>query len=327
MGNVGKRERYLLILLGIIVVVFLIWFFGIRNLNARYDELVYQRDQLQAQLDYYESLKTQNAEAQAQINQLKADITAEEERFLPYLCTEAIEQYVLKTFENAGCPYLVSVTTADITPEAVTLPNGASATDALRDKRITVQYSTTDGFCIPEYNRNITVISNGVADEDALNELLEEMYWHGADSRVGYAEFVSALETLEAINPDCIKLNSVSVKSEGGYLLLTAEIDFYSATFTERVSTPDVSAPYITWAGETNIDTEGGFIGFPFIVEDPNSDWLNVIMLDSDAVAGNRPFATYYSAQIFRNEVNARGLAAVLELDGGAPATEEPVEE
>ena len=327
MGNVGKRERYLLILLGIIVVVFLIWFFGIRNLNARYDELVYQRDQLQAQLDYYESLKTQNAEAQAQINQLKADITAEEERFLPYLCAEAIEQYVLKTFENAGCPYLVSVTTADITPEAVTLPNGAAATDALRDKRITVQYSTTDGFCIPEYNRNITVISNGVADEDALNELLEEMYWHGADSRVGYAEFVSALETLEAINPDCIKLNSVSVKSEGGYMLLTAEIDFYSATFTERVSTPDVSAPYITWAGETNIDTDGGFIGFPFIVEDPNSEWLNVIMLDSDAVAGNRPFATYYSAQIFRNEVNARGLAAVLELDGGAPAPEEPVEE
>ena len=327
MGNVGKRERYLLILLGIIVVVFLIWFFGIRNLNARYDELVYERDQLQAQLDYYESLKTQNAEAQAQINQLKADIAAEEERFLPYLCSEAIEQYVLKTFENAGCPYLVSVTTADIVPEAVTLPNGASATDALRDKRITVQYSTTDGFCIPEYNRNITVISNGVADEDALNELLEEMYWHGADSRVGYAEFVSALETLEAINPDCIKLNSVSVKSEGGYMLLTAEIDFYSATFTERVSTPDVSAPYITWAGETNIDTDGGFIGFPFIVEDPNSDWLNVIMLDADAVAGNRPFATYYSAQIFRNEVNARGLADVLELDGGAPATEEPAEE
>ena len=189
MGNIGKRERYYLMLLGIVIAVLLIYYFGIRNLGIKYDEMVDTRSQLQAQLDYYEALKTQNDEALAQINQLKNEISEAEARFLPNICSEAIEQYVLKTFEDAGCPYLVSVSASDIAASGVTLPDGSSASDSLLIKRITVQYSTTDGFCIPEYNRNVTVVVDGMVDEAEFNALLEEMYWHGADSRVGYDEF------------------------------------------------------------------------------------------------------------------------------------------
>ncbi|MBR3533464.1 MAG: hypothetical protein IKN80_06240 [Clostridiales bacterium] len=328
MGNIGKRERYLLILLGIILGVFLIWFFGIRNLNARYDELVNQRNELQAQLDYYESLKTQNAEAQAQINELKTNISDMEGTFLPYLCSEAIEQYVLKTFEDAGCPYLVSVSASDVIPAQATLPDGSAATDILRAKRIAVQYCTTDGYNIPQYNRSTTVISNGTVDEELLTSYLDQMVWTGADSREGYDEFIDALKVFETVDEDAVKINSVSITAEGGYILLNAEIDFYSASFSQRVSTPDVSAPYVTWNGSTNINTSAGFIGFPFIVEDPNSEWFGYIMTDSQATTGNRPFATYYSAAIFRNEVELNGLAAVLELDNAAAApADEPVEE
>ncbi len=326
MGNIGKRERYYLMLLGIVIAVLLIYYFGIRNLGIKYDEMVDTRSQLQAQLDYYEALKTQNDEALAQINQLKNEISEAEARFLPNICSEAIEQYVLKTFEDAGCPYLVSVSASDIAASGVTLPDGSSASDSLLIKRITVQYSTTDGFCIPEYNRNVTVVVDGMVDEAEFNALLEEMYWHGADSRVGYDEFISALQVLEAANPDCIKINSISIESESGYILLNADIDFYSVTFNNRVSEPDTSAPFVTWAGDTNIATDAGFIGYPFIVEDPASDWFNVMMTDEDATSGNRPFATYYSAAIFENSVTTQGLAATLEL-GDVPVPEEIPEE
>ena len=83
MGNLGAREKYGLMLLGVVAVVFVIYFFGIRNLDARYDELVAERTELQAQLDYYESLKAQNDETQAQIEQLKTEIAEVEGTFLP----------------------------------------------------------------------------------------------------------------------------------------------------------------------------------------------------------------------------------------------------
>jgi hypothetical protein len=287
MGNLGDRERYGVMILGIVVVVFVIYFFGIRSLDGKYAELVANRQELQDQLDYYESLKSQNATTQAQIDEIKANIAEVEGTFLPSICAESIEQYVLKTFEDAGCPYLVSVEAQDVSADAVTLPNGNVASDSLLQKRIVVRYSTTDGFNVANYNRTPTVITNGVADEALWNELIDTMGWQGTAGIVGYNEFVNALKTIEAVNPDCIKINSISIESEAGYILMTAEIDFFSATFNNRVSEPDMSAPYVTWAGETNINTAGGFIGYPFLVDDPNSEWFMVLMTDQDALGGD----------------------------------------
>ncbi len=322
MGNLGKREQYYLMILGIAAAVLLIYFFGIRTLSYKYDDLVAERTQLQEQLDYYEALKTQNDQTQTQINQLNNDIAEVEGRFLPGICAEAIEQYVLDTFEDHGCVYLVNCTAEDVTPPSVTLPDGSRATDNLLVKRITVQYSTTDGFNIPDYNRSNTVIIDGMVDDAAWNALLDEMYWHGSESIVGYDEFVASLQAIEAADPDCVKINSISIEAEGGYILMTASIDFYSATFYERVSEPVTSAPYVTWAGATSINTDGGIIGRPFLIDDPNSEWLNTLMNDDDATAGNRPFSTYYSDALFEEAVSANGLAAVLDV-GNAPQPDE----
>lgn len=319
MGNLGKRERYYLMLLGIVVVVLLIYYFGIRNLGIKHDELVAKRAELQAQLDYYEALKTQNDAALSQINQLRTDISDVEGRFLPYITSEAIEQYVLKTFEDAGCPYLVSVTAEDVSMPTVTLPDGSTATDRLVVKRIVVQYSTTDGFNIPEYNRSTSVVDHGQIDEAAWNAYLDEMYWHGAGTITGYEEFINALEIIEAANEDCIKINKIGIDTEGGYTLLNAEIDFYSATFNYRVSDAATNAPYVTWAGATNIDTAGGIIGRPFVIDNPASEWFGVLMSDEEAREGNRPFSTYYSDAIFEQSVESIGLAATLEI-GDVPA-------
>ena len=318
MGNLGKREQYYLMLLGIVVAVLLIYYFGIRTLVNRHDELLVERDQLQAQLDYYEALKTQNDEALAQINELKSQISEVEGGFLPFISSESIEQYILKTFENAGCPYLVSVTAEDVTVPAITLPDGEAAVDRLVAQRFTVQYSTTDGFNVPDYNRNNTVIVDGALDEAALDALLAEMYWHGSDAIEGYDGFVDALETIEAADPDCIKINSISITSEAGYILMTAQIDFYSATFFDRVSEPDTDAPYITWNGPTSINCEAGIIGRPFVIDNPASEWFNIMMTDDAATDGDRPFSTYYSDAIFRDAVEAAGLASVLEIEPGA---------
>lgn len=326
MGNLGKRERYYLMLLGIVVVVLLIYYFGIRNLGIKHDELVATRSQLQAQLDYYEALKTQNDEALAQINQLKNDISDVEGRFLPYITSEAIEQYVLKTFEDAGCPYLVSVTAEDVSMPTVTLPDGTTATDRLVVKRISVQYSTTDGFNIAEYNRSTSVVDHGEIDEEAWNAYLDEMYWHGSASIVGYQEFLDALATIEAENEDCIKINKIGVQAEGGYTLLSAEIDFYSATFNNRVSEPNMNAPYITWAGDSSFDTAGGFVGRPFVIDNPASEWFGVLMSDSEAQEGNRPFSTYYSDAIFEASVSTIGLAETLEIGDTTVPDEVPEE-
>ena len=324
MNNLGAREKYGFMLLGIVVLVFLIYFFGIRSAQANYDYLVNERSQLQATLEYYEQLKTQNADAENEIQLINDNIAAIETQFLPVLNSEAIEQYVLDVFESNGCPYLVSAATEDVVAEQIYLPDGTLADDSILIKRLTVTYSTTDGFNIPQYNlTDFTTSEDGLVNMDLVAELVDtRMYWQGMEGIEGYDEFVAALEQIEAENQDCVKIFSVSAKEEAGYVLMTASIDFYSATFTQRVSQANTNAPYITYAGATNVDTDGGFIGMPFYVDDPNSVWYGVYMTDDDATAGDRPFAAYFSNVIFSDAVDNFGLGAT--LDAGEPA---PVEE
>lgn len=322
MNNLGAREKYGFMLLGIVVLVFLIYFFGIRSAQANYDYLVSERSQLQATLEYYEQLKTQNADAENEIQLINDNIAAIETQFLPVLNSESIEQYVLDVFESNGCPYLVSAATEDVVAEQIYLPDGTLANDSILIKRLTVTYSTTDGFNIPQYNlTDFTTSEDGLVNTDLIAELIDtRMYWQGMEGIEGYDEFVAALEQIEAENRDCVKIFSVSTQEEAGYLLMTASIDFYSATFTQRVSQANTSAPYITYAGAASVDTDGGFIGMPFYVDDPNSVWYGVYMTDSDATAGDRPFAAYFSNVIFTDAVDNFGLGAT--IDAGEPAPE-----
>ncbi len=325
MNNLGAREKYGFMLLGIVVLVFLIYFFGIRSAQANYDYLVNERNQLQSTLQYYEQLKTQNADAETEIQLINENIAAIETKFLPILNSEAIEQYVLDVFESNDCPYLVSAATEDVVAEQVYLPDGTLANDSILIKRLTVTYSTTDGFNIPQYNlTDFTTSEDGLVNTELIAELIaERMYWQGMAGIEGYDGFVASLEQIEAENADCVKIYSVSVKEEAGYLLMTASIDFYSATFTQRVSQASTNAPYITYAGATNVDTDGGFIGMPFYVDDPNSVWYGVYMTDTDATSGDRPFSVYFSNVIFTDAVETAGLSSVIAAGEPAPVDED----
>jgi len=315
--NLGAREKYGIAVVILLIALLLVYIFGIRGSQKRNDELKAQRAELQAQLDYYDALKNENEETRAAIKAVEDNISEEEQKFIPAIKTESIEQYILGVFESNGCPYLVSVDSEDIDSEKITMPDGSVATDALLIKRITVKYSTTDGFNIPQYNLQNSVIVDGAVDEGLWDANIEEMYWHGADSITGYPQFINALKEIEDIAPTCVKINKIATESGAGFLYMIAEIDFFSTTFFDRVSEPDTSAPYAHWTGATGVATDAGFIGYPFIVEDPNSAWFNVLMSDEDAGETERPFSTYYSAAIFSETVENVGLAGVLELEEG----------
>ncbi|MBO4243160.1 MAG: hypothetical protein J5883_07765 [Clostridiales bacterium] len=318
--NLGAREKYGIAVVILLIALLLVYIFGIRGSQKRNDELKAQRAELQAQLDYYDALKNENEETEAAIQAVEANISAEEKKFIPAIKTESIEQYILGVFESNGCPYLVSVQSEDIEGDKITMPDGSVAADGLVIKRITVKYSTTDGFNIPQYNLQNSVVIDGIPDEDLFNANIDEMYWHGADSITGYPQFITALKEIEDVAPSCVKINKIATEAGGGYLYMIAEIDFFSATFINRVSEPDMTAPYAHWTGATGVATNAGFIGYPFIVEDPDSAWYMVLMSDDDASTTERPFSTYYSAAIFSDAVEQVGLAAVLDLENAGMA-------
>ncbi|HAW16003.1 MAG TPA: hypothetical protein DCW41_04790 [Clostridiales bacterium] len=319
--NLGTREKYGIIVVVVLIGLLLLYMFGIRGSESKNVELNDQKAQLEQQLQYYNDLKDENAATRTEIANVEANISAEESKFIPNIKTESIEQYVLKVFEDNGCPFLVAVSSDDIEADKVQMPDGTVAQDTLLIKRITVKYSTTDGFNVPQYNLTNSSIDNGVVDEDIFQENIESMFWKGTQAITGYEQFVESLRQIEAIAPDSVKISRISTESMGGFLYMEADIDFFSASFIDRVSEPDTSAPYTHWTGDTGVATDGGFIGYPFIVDDANSLWLNVLMADEDAGTTERPFATYYSAAIFSELVEQNGLPAVLELDADSLPT------
>ncbi len=333
MSNLGPREKYGIILLGIVLIVFGIYMLGIRNLDKSYAELTATRDSLVQQKEYYDALKNQNQEMQAQIAELENQISDVEASFLPVFNTESMLQYVLSIFENNGCPYLVDAHTADSYLPQVVMPDGTLSDDTLAIKTISLQYSTIDGVCIPQYNRTPTVnLPDGTVDEEQLAALLETMVWQGSASRDPYYNgFIDSLVEIANIDSDCIKLRSFGVESQNGYLLMSVDINFYAASFANRVSEPDTSAPYIRWNGDTDVATNAGFIGMPFIVDDPNSAWYLVTLSPAEAGSTDRPFATYYSASIWAQMVNESGVVGALGIEDGnmpeVPGAEVPGEE
>ncbi|MBO4637774.1 MAG: hypothetical protein J5685_11580 [Clostridiales bacterium] len=319
MGNLGTREKYGMIALVVVIILFFIYLLGIRTLNNDYQNQINQLNELQARVDYLDALKENNDAARVEIAQVRSNIISEEDRFIPQIHTEVLEQYVTKKFEDNGCPYLVSLNSADISFPVVVLPDGSTSEDSLVCKRISVTYSTTDGFNIPQYNRTNSIIEDGIPNYETLETLIEMMEtrtgpWN-EEGAIGYDEFINALKDIESEDPDAIKLYSISAVDSGGHMLLTAEIDFYSVTFLNRISTNSSNAPYAAWAGDTNISTDAGFIGMPYIVTDENSAWYHVMI---PQISEDMPFATYYSSSVFNSLIaaNENGLPGVLGLVG-----------
>ena len=231
----------------------------------------------------------------------------------------------MDVFKKNGCPYLVEIKSADIAAPTVTLPDGTIAQDTLVWKRVTLQYSTTDGFNVNQYNHENTIIVDGVPSLDLFIEKLETMYdletimgvGYDENNRIGYDGFVKSMKEIDALDTEAVKINSISAKDEGGYLVLTAEIDFYSATFNSRLSKDENTEPYVVYpdAADKAIKIGHGFIGMPYIVTDTQSAWYNIMVADNLAASSMKPFSTYYSKALFEQLVQAQGLARTLGVE------------
>ncbi len=322
MGNLGQREKYLIIVMGILLIILALYLLGIRPLTAKNYDLEVEKQQLQARLDYYKALQQSNDEMLSEIHALEGQISDIEETFVPVINTEALEQYIMNIFESNDCPYLVGISTENVQSPAFTLPDGSVADETLNIKRVAVVYSTTDGFNVPEYNRDQSLIDPETGrvteNQEEVDAILEGMTWQGMESIVGYDEFIASLNVIKDENPSCIKISEIRVDTVAGYKLMSATIDFYSANLINRVSPATSSAPYVTWAGAASYPTGAGFIGLPFYVDNPDSAWYGFYMPLADATSTDRPFASAFSAAYFSANANATGLPGFLELDEDA---------
>ena len=334
MGNLSVREKAFIYVILLLLIIVGGYFLGIRNLNNQYDEYKVQLDQLTARKAYLDQLKLDIDATADEIDTLNSYIEEKELSFIDRLDSECIEQYVRKTMEDCGMPYLSMITCEDIACNPVTYPDGTTAPDSLQCLRVTITYSTTDGYITTQYNLNPDQTGDDAgAIISALYDLQDSSF---AGPIVGYDEFITALKKISEDNPDCIKINNVSVVGTAGFMLLNASIDFYGTNLANRVSEDTSTDAYTYWQGDKNVNCDGGFIGYPYIVTDPNSLWFGIENPDPDCVAFiDRPFAAYWANAAYTIKVSGEeGLSAVTGIEPGSasasgvnPAGGEPTEE
>lgn len=318
MGNLSTREKAFIYVILLLLIIVGGYFLGIRNLNNQYNEYKTQLDQLTARKAYLDKLKVDIDATADEIKVLDGLIEDKELSFIDKLDSECIEQYVMKTLEESGMPYLSSITCEDIACPPVNYPDGSAAPDSLQCLRVNLKYSTTDGYITPQYNLNPDQTGEDAgAIISALYVLQDESF---AGPMVGYDEFISALKKIAQENPDCIKIYEVNVIQNSGFIDLYASIDFYGTSLANRVSTDTRTDAYTFWQGDKNVNTEGGFIGYPYIVTDPNSLWFGIENPDPGCVAFiDRPFAAYWANAAYSIKVSGdEGLSAVTGIEPGS---------
>jgi len=307
MTSLTSREKAFMFAITLLIIIVLGYFFGIRNLNKQYDEYQAELQALQERKAYLDALRDSNANMTIEIEELKKACSTVELSFIDQLENEALEQYVLKTFEDAKCPFLMSVSSTDIGMPSVPYADGSTSEDGLVCTEISVTYSSTDGYTVTQYNRTPDLTSGSkVPVEDTIAELQEKMGQDEYAVRKGYTEFLTALKKINQENPSCIKVTSITATDAGGYMILNATIEFYATSLKNRISVDESRAPYTYWCGHTNVDTSGGFIGFPYVCDNKNSLWYGVENMNLEE-GGNKPFAAYWAVIAFNDNLNTAG--------------------
>lgn len=326
MNNLTAREKGFLYVVTLLIIVVLAYFFGIRTLNNKYEEYKVQLQTLQERKAYLDQLRENNASMANEIEMLKTSCSELELSFIDKLETECIQQYVLKTFEEAGCPYLINIGSTDVGMTSVTYPDGSSSPDGLVCLRINVTYSSTDGYTVTQYNRtpDFTPGSKTPVGETIAN-LSEQMGQGEYAKRKGYDEFLNALKKINAENKDCIKVSSLTVSDSNGIMTLNATIDFFATSLRNRLSVDESRKPYTYWNGNTNVDTKGGFIGFPYVCDNKDSLWYGTVNMNFDPAA-SKPFAAYWAAALFQNQYAEAGgdIKKLINFEAEVTATPTP---
>ena len=333
MNNLTAREKGFMYVITLLIIVVLGYFFGIRTLNNKYAEYQVELQELQDRKEYLDQLRANNASMATEIDLLQAQCKELELTFIDELETENLEQYVLSTFEKAGCPFLISVASSDVGMASVSYPDGTTAPDTVLCTQITVNYSTTDGYTVTQYNRTPDFTSGAIDPKtkqpidpgETITQLMDQMGQGEYAKRKGYKEFISALQQINEENKDCIKIDSINVVQDNGVLTLTASINFYGASLSRRYSTDTSTAAYTSWTGHTNVDTKGGFIGFPYVCDNKNSLWYGIVNVDLEPGAP-KPFAAYWAAALFEKQLgeNNGDYKALLNFEGEPTATPTP---
>ena len=305
MNNLTTREKAMAFGILLILIIFLVYFFGIRILNDKYDEYKKQLSDLQARKTFLDELKEENAKMEKEIEDLDAQIKKIELSFIDKLETEVIEQYLLATFEKNECPWLSKVTVADVPMNPITLPDGTTSDNSVLCRSVDLTYVTGDGFLPTTYNatplfRDPETMLPSPEIPDALiaqvnrqSEIRRKIVKQGEESLTdeekallienfqGYDGFLKSLKEIAEKNKDCIKITDIKAKSQSGFMTLNVTVYFYSANLAKRSSEDTSKEPYTYWSGHTNIDTKGGFIGMPYIVLNKDSLWNYVTLLSS----------------------------------------------
>ena len=303
MNNLTAREKGFMYVITLLIIVVLGYFFGIRTLNNKYDEYRAELQSLQERKAYLDQLRENNASMASEIEILKSSCSEIELSFIDRLETECIEQYVLKTFETAGCPFLTDISSGEIGMSTVTYPDGTTCPDNVVCMQISVSYVSTDGYTVTQYNRTPDFTPGSQKSvEDTIDELSGQMGQGDYAKRVGYDEFIAALKKINSENTSCIKVGSLTASETNGYMTLSATINFYGTSLRNRISVDDSKAPYTYWCGDTNVDTKGGFIGFPYVCDNEKSLWYGVVNMNFEPGA-NKPFAAYWANSLFKTQL------------------------
>lgn len=315
MGNLSLKEKLLVGLVAVLLIVFILYIVVIKPTSDSIAAADVQLAQYAADETYYNGLKNYNGQLQNQITDLDSEIISLEGTFIPTLNTDSIVNYVQTVFENNNCPYLSDLLVERIPMDSIILSDGGVAPETLECIRVIVTYASTDGYNIPEYNSTPDWHVDGVIQNEEVANAIAQM---GSYGQVGYEGFVESVTDLAALNTDAIKINRVYVEDTAqGFMLMTAEIDFYSASFISRVSEADLTAPYVTFSGNTNVDTTGGLIGQPLLVDDINSRWFMTSIQDDTLTLADRPFAAWYSSAITVLTVDQFGEISTLNPEDG----------
>lgn len=317
MNNLSLREKAIMYLLVLVVIGLLAYIFGIRTLNNKNADLQVELQSLEQRKAELDNLKKTNEETKSTITLLKESIVGIEQSFIADLKTENAEKYVLDTLEKSNMPFLAQVDSEDVTMQAVLMADGSISNDALVCKRVNIEYATTDGYEITQYNLNPDNRGeDGKPNATYINQMLSATGKYDATNHYGYDEFIAALKKIEAVDPDCVKITKMSAESTHGYMTMKASIDFFGADLTKRISEESDAHKktiYANWTGDTGVDTKGGFIGMPYKVDNPDSLW-NGILIDESEVSGflERPFAAYLSNARFTKLIEEKGLAYIV---------------